>query len=478
LSQSSPNLTPSRVGSGFLLLQEVDEVKKKTLGTCGADQRVAVCYREISDLILDTRNPRLHSPKQVRQIGQSIEAFGFVVPVLIDAKLRVVAGHGRVMACKLLGRRQVPTISLDHLSEPQIRAFAIADNRLTENSEWNDRLLAEQLRDLAVLDLDFDLEVTGFEMGEIDLRIENLNADAVVEDDPADTTQIDDTGPPVSRPGDLWELGVHRVSCGSALDPTAFRALVGKDKASMAFIDPPYNVKIEGNVGGLGKIHHREFAMATGEMSDDKFASFLTEAFILLVRYSTPGSIHFVCMDWRHLAQVLAAGLDAYTEFKNLCVWAKHTAGMGSLYRSAHELVLVFKNGRAAHRNNIRLGEFGRNRTNVWHYPGAVGLRTSDEGNLLAIHPTVKPVKLIADAIMDASGRGEIVLDSFLGSGTTVIAAERTGRRCYGLEIDPLYTDTIVRRWQTYTGESARSLPTNRTFKQIESEREVADVAR
>ena len=452
-------------------------MKKKTFQTHGAEQRVAVCYREISELILDTRNPRLHSPKQVRQIARSIQAFGFVVPVLIDAKLKVVAGHGRVMACRLLGRRQVPTISLDHLSETQIRAFAIADNRLTENSEWNDRLLAEQLRDLAVLDLDFDLEATGFEMGEIDLRIENLSADAVVDDVPADTAQIDDTGPPISRPGDLWELGVHRVCCGNALDPAAFRALLGKDKAAMAFIDPPYNVRIEGNVSGLGRIHHREFAMAMGEMSDDEFACFLMEAFMLLVRCSRPGSIHFVCMDWRHLAQVLAAGLEVYTEFKNLCIWAKATAGMGSFYRSAHELVFVFKNGHARHRNNVQLGEFGRNRTNVWHYPGAVGLRTSDEGNLLAIHPTVKPVKLVADAIADVSGRGDIILDSFLGSGTTVIAAERTGRRCYGLEIEPRYVDTIIRRWQTYSGELARHLPLNRSFKQIESERQVADVA-
>ena len=453
-------------------------MRRSTSSASAAEQRVAVCYRELSELILDARNPRLHRPKQVRLIAQSIQAFGFVVPVLVDAKLKVVAGHGRVMACKLLGRSQVPTISLDHLTETQLRAFAIADNRLTENSEWNDRLLAEQLRDLAVLDLDFDLETTGFEMGEIDLRIENLSADAVVDDDPADTTQIDDTGPPVSRPGDLWELSVHRVCCGNALDSAAFRALLGKDRAAMAFIDPPYNVRIEGNVSGLGKIHHGEFAMACGEMSDEEFASFLTEAFMLLVRYSRPGSIHFVCMDWRHLVQVVEAGLDAYTEFKNLCIWAKDTAGMGSFYRSAHELVFVFKNGHARHRNNVQLGEFGRNRTNVWHYPGAVGLRTSDEGNLLAIHPTVKPVKLIADAIMDASGRCDIVLDSFLGSGTTVIAAERTGRRCYGLEIDPRYVDTIVRRWQTYTGESARHLPTNRTFKQIESEREVADVIR
>jgi DNA modification methylase len=438
----------------------------------------AIVWRRVAELKLDPRNPRKHSRKQIRQIASSIETFRFNVPVLIDANGKVIAGHGRILACQLLGWPDVPTICLEHLTEAQARAFMIADNRLNENSEWDDRLLAEQLKELSLVDLDFDLEATGFEMGEIDLRIENLSADAVVDDDPADTTQIDDTGPPVSRPGDLWELGVHRVSCGSALDPAAFRALLGRDKAAMAFIDPPYNVPIEGNVSGFGKIHHREFAMARGEMSDDEFANFLTEGFMLLVRYSTPGSIHFVCMDWRHLVQVLAAGLGAYTEFKNLCVWAKHTAGMGSLYRSAHELVLVFKNGRAPHRNNVRLGEFGRNRTNVWHYPGAVGLRTSDEGNLLAIHPTVKPVKLVADAIMDASGRGDIVLDSFLGSGTTVIAAERTGRRCYGLEIDPLYTDTVVRRWQTYTGESARHLPTKRAFKQIESEREGADVAR
>jgi DNA modification methylase len=439
---------------------------------------IAIVWRRAAELKLDPRNPRKHSRKQIRQVARSIEAFGFNVPLLIDRSLNVIAGHGRLLACQFLGLADVPTICLEHLSEAQARAFMIADNRLTENSEWDDRLLAEQLKELSLVDLDFDLEATGFEMGEIDLRIENLSADAVVDDDPADTTQIDDTGPPVSRPGDLWELGVHRVCCGNALDPAAFRALLGKDKAAMAFIDPPYNVRIEGNVSGLGKIHHREFAMACGEMSDEEFASFLTEAFMLLVRYSTPGSIHFVCMDWRHLVQVVEAGLDAYVEFKNLCIWAKDTAGMGSFYRSAHELVFVFKNGRARHRNNVQLGEFGRNRTNVWHYPGAVGLRTSDEGNLLAIHPTVKPVKLIADAIMDASGRGDIVLDSFLGSGTTVIAAERTGRRCYGLEIDPLYTDTIVRRWQTYTGESARHLPTNRTFKQIESESEVADVVR
>jgi len=450
-------------------------VRKSTSGASAAEQRVAVCYRGISQLILDTRNPRLHSPKQIRQIAASIQAFGFVVPVLTDAKLRVVAGHGRVMACKLLGRNQVPTISLDHLSETQIRAFAIADNRLTENSEWNDRLLAEQLRELAVLDLAFDLETTGFEMAEIDLRIEGLTSESE-EADLVDAIPQMASGPPVSRPGDLWLLGDHRVICGDALDEAAFAALMQGERAAIVITDPPYNVAIQGNVSGLGAVRHRNFAMASGEMDEAEFAAFLTGACSLLAKYSADGSIHFIFMDWRHMNELLAAGRQVYTELKNLCVWTKNHTGMGAFYRSRHELVFVFKHGRAAHRNNILLGKYGRDRANVWAY--ATPRTPTDEGNLLALHPTVKPVTLVADAIMDCSGRGDIVLDSFLGSGTTVIAAERTGRRCYGLEIDPLYTDTVVRRWQTYTGESARHLPTNRTFKQIESEREVADVAR
>jgi DNA modification methylase len=440
--------------------------------------RVVVVYRPVATLKVDRSNPRSHSPRQIRQIARSVQSFGFNVPVLVDATLKVIAGHGRLLACQQLGWKEVPTIALEHLSDAQAKAFAIADNRLTENSAWDERLLAEQLRELSLMDLDFSLEVTGFEMGEIDLRIENLSVDAPVQEDPADTVEMDYIGPPISRLGDIWELGPHRVCCGNALDPAPFRVLLGRNKAKMAFIDPPYNLKIARNVSGLGKIQHREFAMAGGEMSDDEFTNFLTEAFMLLVRYSTEGSLHFVCIDWRHMAQVVAAGLEAYTEFKNLCVWAKDTAGMGSLYRSAHELIFVFKSGTGRHRNNVQLGQFGRNRTNVWHYPGAIGIRNSDEGNLLAVHPTVKPVKLIADALMDASARGDIVLDTFLGSGTTVIAAERTGRRCYGLELDPRYVDTIVRRWQSYTGETAHHRPTNQSFRQLESEREVVDVTR
>jgi DNA modification methylase len=326
-------------------------------------------------------------------------------------------------------------IRLDHLTEAQAEAFMIADNRLTEISVWDDRLLAEQLKELSELDLDFSLEATGFQMGEIDLRIEGLTAASADERDPADALPAVRTGPAVSRSGDLWLLGQHRVLCGSALDEPAYAALMADRRAAMIVTDPPYNVPIAGNVSGLGAIHHQDFVMGCGEMDEAQFIAFLTGACALHARYSANGSLHFVFMDWRHLAELLAAGREVYTSLLNLCVWVKNNGGMGSFYRSQHELVLVFKHGRAPHRNNIKLGQFGRNRTNVWNYPCANSFgRTSDEGNLLLLHPTVKPVALVADAIMDGSARGDLVLDGFLGSGTTVIAAERTGRVCYGLE--------------------------------------------
>jgi len=437
---------------------------------CG---RVQVTYRPLSELKLDPRNPRGHTPQQLRQIARSIETFGFNVPVLVDGNLKVIAGHGRVMACRQLGFNQVPTIRLEHLSDAQTRAFMIADNRLTDNSTWDARLLAEQLRDLSMLELDFSLEATGFEMGEIDLRIQGLTPEAKGETDPADTVVVS-AGPAVSKPGDCWLLGKHRVFCGSALHKAAYTALMQGKKAATVFTDPPYNVEIDGNVSGLGAIHHREFAMASGEMNEAEFTAFLGRTFLYLAGQSIEGSIHFICMDWRHVSEVLAAGKQAYSELKNLCVWAKDSAGMGSLYRSQHELIFVFKNGHERHRNNVQLGQYGRNRTNVWRYAGINSFaRSTDEGNLLALHPTVKPVALVADAILDCSARGDIVLDAFLGSGTTVIAAESTGRRCYGLEIDPLYVDTIVRRWQAFTGEHAAHAESGGNFNEDAAQAEV-----
>jgi DNA modification methylase len=429
----------------------------------------AILCRPIAELKLDPKNPRIHGRQQVRQIARSIEVFGFNVPVLIDANLKVVAGHGRIAACQLLGLNEVPTILLDHLNEAQIRAFMIADNRLTETSAWDDQLLAEQLKELSELNLDFSLEATGFEMGEIDLRIEGLKSGPDAAEDPADKVPL--VGPQVTQTGDLWVLGQNRVLCASALDEPAYGLLLEDHCAAMVITDPPYNVRIEGNVSGLGAIRHRDFIMATSEMDPLEFTAFLSRACRLLARYSIDGSIHFICMDWRHIPELLSAGREAYDELKNLCVWVKSNGGMGSFYRSRHELVFVFKHGRASHRNNVQLGQYGRNRTNVWEYPGIASFgRSGEEGNLLALHPTVKPVALVADAIMDASARGEIILDAFLGSGTTVIAAERTGRRCYGLELDPAYADTVVRRWQTYTGERARHAISGRFFDELEAE--------
>jgi len=342
----------------------------------------------------------------------------------------------------------------------------IADNRLTENSVWDDRLLAQQLKELSKLELDFSLEVTGIDMGEIDLRIEGLAAETD-DDDPADALPAQ-TGPAVTSPGDQWLLGRNRVGCGNALEEDSYAALMQDDRAAMAFIDTPYNVVIENNVSGLGSFRHHDFAMACGEMSVAQFTDFLARVFFLLARYSLDGALHFICMDWRHLSEVLTAGGQVYIELKNICVWVKNHTGMGAFYRSRHELILVYKHGRAPHRNNILLGKYGRDRTNVWMYPSPRTL--SEEGNLLGMHPTPKSVRMVADAILDCTARGDIVLDGFLGSGTTVIAAERTGRRCFGLELDPLYVDTIVRRWQAYTGEQARLASSGRSFNELEAE--------
>jgi DNA modification methylase len=437
---------------------------------------ISVVYRPIDQLTPNPANPRVHSKKQIRQIAESIRVFGFNVPVLVDRHGNVVCGHGRLLACRELGITEVPTLRLDHLTPAQARAFMIADNRLTEIATWDDRLLAEQLQDLSISGLDFSLETTGFEMGEIDLRIASLEDLPAQDDDPADVLPEVVAGPPVSKLGDVWVLRRHRVLCRSALDLQAFTALMGEERATMVFTDPPYNVPIDGHASGLGGIHHRPFPIASGEMDKAEFTAFLVQACRNLAAFSDGGSLHYICMDWRHLEELLAAGADTYGELKNLCAWVKDNAGMGSLYRSQHELILVFKQRGGTHRNNVQLGQFGRNRSNVWRYPGVNSFaRCGAEGNLLALHPTVKPVALVADAILDCTERGAIVLDAFLGSGTTVIAAERTGRRCYGMELDPLYVDTAIRRWQALTGGKARHAESDRLFDDLAGEAEAAN---
>jgi DNA modification methylase len=435
-----------------------------------------IVYRRIDELKPDPANPRRHTKKQVRQIANSIEAFGFNVPILIDRNGNIIAGHGRWLACRLLGWSEVPTLCLDHLSPAQARAFMLADNRLAEIADWDDRLLAQQLNELSLLVLDFNIEDTGFEMGEIDLRIASLDDPPASEDDPADLVPDLPAGPPISKIGDLWLLGRHRLLCGNALEAAAFAALMGDERAAMVFTDPPYNVAIDGHATGLGAIHHRPFPMASGEMDAAQFAAFLAAAFKNLAAFSIDGSIHFICMDWRHLEEILAASRNAYSGLLNLCVWTKSNCGMGSFYRSQHELVFVFKYGRHGHRNNVQLGRFGRNRSNVWPYPGANSFaRRGEEGNLLALHPTVKPVAMVADAILDCTARGDIVLDAFLGSGTTLIAAERAGRRGHGIELDRGYVDTTIRRWQALTGGSARHAASGRSFDNLAREAEAAN---
>jgi len=343
----------------------------------------------------------------------------------------------------------------------------IADNRLAEQASWDQQLLGEHFKVLSETKLDFDLEATGFEVSQIDLLIEGLSPTSEGSSDPADEVpEASDIH--VTAANDLWLLGRNRIYCGNALTAHAGDELMSGRRGDMIFTDPPYNVRIDGHAGGLGRVRHKDFKMASGEMSEAEFSEFLRTVFQMLRLHSEDGSLHYVTMDWRHLSEVLTAGKNVYAELKNLCVWVKENGGMGSMYRSQHELVFVFKNGTEAHRNNVQLGAFGRYRTNVWRYAGANSFpRLSEEGNLLALHPTVKPVLLIADAIMDCTARGDLVLDAFVGSGSTLIAAERAGRLCYAIDIDPTYVDVAVRRWERFTGQLATHAVSGRNFRDL-----------
>ena len=420
-------------------------------GRC-SDFASSIVWRETEQLKPNAGNARTHSKKQIRQIAASIREFGFTNPVLIDAEDMIIAGHGRVEAAKVLRLDTVPTLLIDHLTEDQKRAYIIADNRLAELAGWDETLLAIEFQHLTEIEVNFEVEITGFETAEIDLLIER--AEAVPDDDADALPDIDETTEPVSRHGDLWRLGPHRLLCDDALDLDCYARLMAGEQAQLVFTDPPYNVPIDGNVCGSGRIRHREFVMASGEMSEAEFTAFLRTALSNLAASSKDGAIHFICMDWRHAYVLMTAGREVYSELKNVCVWNKSNGGMGTFYRSKHELVFVFKNGTARPINNFELGQHGRYRTNVWDYPGVNSLRA---GRLeeLAMHPTLKPVALVADAIRDCSKRNGRVLDAFAGSGTTIIAAARTGRIGYGLELDPRYVDVAVRRWMEFSGEAA-----------------------
>lgn len=418
----------------------------------------------IEDLAPYANNARTHSKKQVRQIADSIRRFGFCNPVLIADDNTIIAGHGRVEAAKLIGMTEVPVRRLSHLSKDEVRAYILADNKLAENAGWDRDLLAIEMQGL--IDLDFDIEGLGFSMVEIDLTIGNKQPSSREADDALDRVEPVGQEPAVTRAGDLWLLGPHRLLCGDARSKSDVARLCGGTPATLLFTDPPYNVPIDGHVTGLGRVRHREFALASGEMDEAAFTAFLTDSLEAAASQLVDGAIAYVCMDWRHMREMLAAGHAVFSELKNLCVWNKTNGGMGSFYRSKHELVFVFKKGSATHINNFGLGDSGRYRTNVWDYPGISSLGSSRDEEL-AMHPTVKPVALIADAIRDCSKRGDIVLDVFGGSGSTLIAADQCGRVARLIEIDPLYCDTIIRRFERVTGEPARLAETGATFAKV-----------
>jgi DNA modification methylase len=416
------------------------------------------------------RNARTHSRKQIKQIANSIQRFGFTNPVLISDENEIVAGHGRVEAAKLLGYETVPTLRLAHLNAAERRAYVIADNKLALNAGWDREVLAIELQGL--IDTDFDLELTGFSLAEVDIVLEEAQESAVTgspgpEDD---LPPLGDAASAVSLAGDLWQLGRHRLACGDSRMATTMELLMAGERAHLIFTDPPYNVPIGGNVSGLGRTCHREFAMGSGEMSSEAFTGFLKETLGNAAAMARDGSIAFVCMDWRHMGELLAAGEQVFSSLKNLCVWNKTNGGMGSFYRSKHELVFVFKVGTAPHTNTFSLGESGRYRTNVWDYAGVNTMRTG-RAEELAMHPTVKPVALMADAIKDCSRRGETVLDPFGGSGSTLIAAEKTGRCARLVEFDLIYCDRIVRRYEALTGKQGMLAGTSLSFEVIAEQR-------
>lgn len=428
-------------------------------GTKLASHEMHITSISVEKLKPYKNNARKHPDKQIQQIAGSIKQFGFMNPILVDAQNRIMAGHGRVEAAKKLGMKEVPVISSSHLSEDQIRAFILADNKIAANAGWDKELLSVELTHLSNIDLEFDVEITGFDTTEIDLIIDTSPPD---EKDHADEVPEVDDSPAITQLGDIWELGSHLLICGDATKRSTYEALLEKERVHMVLTDPPYNVPIDGHVCGKGKIKHAEFAMASGEMTDAQFRSFLEDFCDCASTFSRDGSLHYIFMDWRHISPLVEVGSDFYSELKNICVWNKDNAGMGSLYRSKHEFVAVFKHGTKKHINNIELGKHGRYRTNVWDYKGvnSFGKNRSD----LEMHPTVKPVTLVMDAIKDCTKRGHIILDPFAGSGTTLIAAEKTGRIARCIELDPKYCDVIIERWEKLTGKDAYHLESGESF--------------
>lgn len=411
--------------------------------------------RPISALKPNPRNARTHSKKQIDQISRSVDEFGFTNPILADEDGVVIAGHDRLEAAERLKMTAVPVIELKGLTDHQKRRLMLADNKVAQNAGWDREKLAIELEELIIEGA--DITITGFAPAEIDqLKLDFENAADPIDDVPPAPEK------PVSKFGDLWLLGRHRLLCGDARNAENVEKLCGIERAAMAFLDPPYNVKVA-DIVGRGSVQHAEFAMASGEMSSDEFRGFLHATLQNAATCSRDGAVHFVCMDWRHIEDLMAVGRQVYPTALNLVAWAKSNAGQGSFYRSQHELIGVFRVGKASHLNNVELGRHGRYRSNVWHYAGINSFGKGRQADLQA-HPTVKPVAMVADAIKDCTRRSEPVLDLFGGSGTTMLACEQVGRRALLMEFEPRFVDVAIRRWQEFTGKDAIHASGNETF--------------
>lgn len=410
---------------------------------------------DINSIILKDKSLRKHSKKQIQKLKNAIMKVGYVTPIILDEKHNIIAGELRLLAAKELGFTQIPAIILENLTEEEADAIRILDNRIAEDSEWNYENLAEELEKLMKFDMTF--EDLGFDTVDYDeiCLINNSDEHNVHNSDKEDESWLDANVPARVNRGDLWRLGDHFVYCVDCLLVRSFDILMQGELAQIVITDPPYNCKIKGHVCGLGKTQHEEFAMASGEMTDTEFADFISNFMQNLVKFSADGSLHYMFMDWVGLNTLLTQGKKHYTELKNIAVWNKGVGGMGAMYRSQHEMIAIFKNGKAKHQNHIQLGKNGRYRTNVWAYPG-IRATNPTSLELLKLHPTVKPVPMLHDILLDTSSKNDIVLDCFGGSGSTLLAAERSKRRARVIEISPRYCDVILYRWEKETGKTAK----------------------
>jgi DNA modification methylase len=402
---------------------------------------------------------RRHGKRQLEKLKRLIRHFGQVVPIVVDPAGVIIDGHAVWTAMRELGSGEISAVVVANRTDPEIKALRLALNRIPADAAWDNDRLRIEVEDL--VKLSFDLDLTGFDAVEIDQLLEidvpKLN---VTED--GDQIPVPKT-PAITTAGDIWVCGRHRIGCGDARDHGFVEKLTAGVRAAMCFVDPPYNIPVAGFVSGKGRVQHREFVQGVGELSTDQFTKFLADSLIVLQQSAADGALLYACMDWRHIFELLAAGRQCDLDLFNLCVWAKTNAGMGSLYRSQHELICVFKVGTSNNTNNVELGRHGRNRSNLWTYRGLNSFG-ADREQQLASHPTVKPVLMIADAVRDVTRRGDAVLDTFLGSGSTIMAAEETGRIGIGADLDPLYVDVAVQRWQARTRCDARHAETGELF--------------